>query len=36
MLKDKIKKEFQLYKRIKKIAIKRMMIKTEIPNKFYF
>jgi hypothetical protein len=30
----KLKKEFQLYKKIKKIAIKRMRIKIETQNRF--
>jgi hypothetical protein len=29
-------KKIQLYRRIKKIAIKRIMIKIKIQNKFYF
>jgi hypothetical protein len=35
-LKDEIEKKIQLYKRIKKIPIKRTRIKTKIQNKFYF
>jgi len=35
-LKDEIEKKIQLYKRIKKIPIKRTMIKIKIQNKFYF
>ena len=31
----KLKNEFQLYKKIKKITIKRMKIKIKIQNKIY-